>query len=188
MFPTHQENTVVRESLEIHISFGNIKSFCLKMKQTKTQPLLTHKKSNLSACVWRISNFLTTWCAHMVKINVIPFWLALPVPMVEVGSEACWMKKFPSVSWLPSQLYNVIFIWIQLKYYRFLTGLIIIPILRALGSGPDYRKYEKFVGQWIRMLLCVIKNLGLGLSSSKSMSAQTPTLGLCCLLEHRNSN
>lgn len=126
--------------------------------------------------------------SHMVKINVIPFWLALPVPIVEVGLETCWMKKFPSVSQLPSQLCRVIFTWIQLKCYRFLTGLITVPILWALGSGPDYRKYEKFAGQWIRMLLCIIKNFGLGLSSSNSMSAQTQTLGLCCLLEHSNSN
>ena len=179
---------MVRESLEIHIFFGNIKFLCLKMKQTKTQPLLTHKKSNLSVCVWRISNFWTTWCAHVVKINVIPFWPALPVPTVKVGSETCWMKKFPSVSQLPSQLCNVIFTWIQLKYYRFLTGLIIVPILWALGCGPDYRKYEKLAGQWIKMLLCVIKNLGLGFSSSKSTAAQTLTFGLCCLSEHSISN
>ena len=110
-------------------------------------------------------------------------WLFLS-PWVEAGSETCWMEKFPSVSQLPNQLCKVIFAQIQLKSYRFLTGLIIGPILWALGAGPDYGKYGKFSGQWIRMLLCIIKNSGLGLNSSNSTSAQIQTPGLCCLSEH----
>lgn len=145
--------------------------------------MLTHKQDNLSACVWKISN--SELLGVPTRSRLMSFhsdWLFLS-PRVEVGLEICWMKKFPSVSQLPNQLCKVIFTRIELKCYRFLTGLITVPILWALGSRPDYRKYGKFSGWWIRMLMCIVKNFGLGLSS-KSMSAQTQTPGLCCLSEH----
>lgn len=118
-----------------------------------------------------------TW-SRLMSFHSEWFFLS---PWLEVGSETCYMKKLPSISQFLSQLCKVDIIQTQLKYYRFLTGLIIVPILWALGSEPDYGKYRKFSGQWIRMFLCIIKNLGLGLNGSNDTSAQRETLGPSCL-------
>ena len=110
-------------------------------------------------------------------------WLFLS-PRVEVDSETRLDGEISQRITVTRPAVQGHFYTDRVESYRFLTGLIIVPILWALGSGPNYGKFGKFSRQRVRMLLCNIKNTGWGLNSFSSTSAQTEALGLCCLSKH----